>query len=162
MNYTLIGMPASGKSTIGVILAKKLGYEFIDSDIVIQRQTGKKLSTLIEELGPDGFVEKEDEINLSINPTDTVISTGGSAVYGENAMKHFQEIGEVVYLRTDFETLEERIPDMDKRGIVHKKGQILKDVFKERSLLYKKYATIIVDLDNKTIDESIDIILSKL
>ena len=158
MNYTLIGMPASGKSTIGVILAKKLGYEFIDSDIVIQRETGKKLSTLINELGIDEFLELEDRINSSINTQDTVISTGGSAIYGENAMKHFQEIGEIVYLRINFEALNERIPDMDKRGVVHKAQQSLKDVYKERSILYKKYATIVVDLDNKTIDESIDLI----
>ncbi len=118
MNYTLIGMPASGKSTIGVILAKKLGYEFIDSDIVIQRETGKKLSTLINELGIDEFLELEDRINSSINTQDTIISTGGSAIYGENAMKHFQEIGEIVYLRINFEALNERIPDMDKRGVV--------------------------------------------
>lgn len=158
MNYTLIGMPASGKSTIGVILAKKLGYEFIDSDIVIQRETGKKLSTLINELGIDEFLELEDRINSSINTQDTIISTGGSAIYGEHAMKHFQEIGEIVYLRINFEALNERIPDMDKRGVVHKAQQSLKDVYKERSILYKKYATIVVDLDNKTIDESIDLI----
>ncbi len=158
MNYTLIGMPASGKSTIGVILAKKLGYEFIDSDIVIQRETGKKLATLIKELGIDEFLELEDRINSSINTQDTIISTGGSAIYGENAMKHFQEIGEIVYLRINFEALNERIPDMDKRGVVHKAQQSLKDVYKERSILYKKYATIVVDLDNKTIDESIDLI----
>jgi len=158
MNYTLIGMPASGKSTIGVILAKKLGYEFIDSDIVIQRETGKKLSTLINELGIDEFLELEDRINSSINTQDTIISTGGSAIYGEKAMKHFQEIGEIVYLRINFEALNERIPDMDKRGVVHKAQQSLKDVYKERSILYKKYATIVVDLDNKTIDESIDLI----
>lgn len=162
MNYTLIGMPASGKSTIGVILAKKLGYSFIDSDIEIQKETGKKLSTLIEELGTEGFLKKEDEINSSINPSDTIIATGGSAVYGENAMKHFQEIGEIIYLRTNYEALEERIPDLDKRGIVHKTEQNLKDVFKERSTLYKKYATIIVDLNDKSLDESIDIIYRKI
>lgn len=162
MNYTLIGMPASGKSTIGVILAKKLGYEFIDSDIVIQTKTGKKLSTLIDELGQEGFLQLEDEINSSIDVNNTVISTGGSAVYGENAMKHFQEIGEIIYLRTDFDTLNERITDMDKRGVVHKAQQTLKDVYKERSILYKKYATMIVDLNDKTIDESIDLIYNKV
>ncbi len=162
MNYTLIGMPASGKSTIGVILAKKLGFEFIDSDIVIQRKTGKKLSTLIDELGVDGFIDLEDDINSKIDATDCVISTGGSAVYGENAMSHFKELGEIIYLRTNFEALSERITDMDKRGVVHKAQQTLKDVYKERSILYKKYATMIVDLNNKTIDESIDLIYNEI
>ena len=138
MNYTLIGMPASGKSTIGVILAKKLGYEFIDSDIVIQRETGKKLSTLIKELGIEEFLKLEDSINSSIDAQNTIISTGGSAVYGE------------------------RIIDMDKRGVVHKAQQSLKDVYKERGILYKKYATIVVDLDNKSLDESIDLIYDKI
>ncbi len=162
MNYTLIGMPASGKSTIGVILAKKLGYEFIDSDIVIQRETGKKLSTLIKELGIEEFLKLEDSINSSIDAQNTIISTGGSAVYGENAMKHFQDIGEIIYLRTNFEALSERILDMDKRGVVHKAQQSLKDVYKERGILYKKYATIVVDLDNKSLDESIDLIYDKI
>lgn len=158
MNYTLIGMPASGKSTIGVILAKKLGYDFIDCDIIIQKQTGKKLSSLISELGHAGFIELEDKINSTINVHNSVISTGGSAVYGENAMKHFLSIGEVIYLKTSLATIKNRIPNLDKRGVVHKNNQSLEDIFKERSLLYEKYATIVVDLDNQSLDKCIDIV----
>ena len=162
MNYTLIGMPASGKSTIGVILAKKLGYDFIDCDIIIQNQTKKKLSTLISELGPDGFTKLEDDINSNIDVDSAIISTGGSAIYGENAMRHFQDIGEIIYLKTSLATIRRRIPNLDKRGVVHKDNQNLEDIFKERSVLYEKYATIVVDLDNKTMDECIDIIYERI
>ena len=88
-NLVLIGMPASGKSTVGVILAKVLGKNFIDADIVIQNKTGKKLSEIIEEEGVDGFVEVENRINAGIEAENAVISTGGSAVYGKEEMEHF-------------------------------------------------------------------------
>ena len=97
-NVILTGMPGSGKSTVGVVLAKGLGYRFLDSDLVIQEQTGKLLYQLIEELGEAGFLALENEVNASILASHTVIATGGSAIYGKEAMAHFKEIGKVVYL----------------------------------------------------------------
>ena len=106
-NVILIGMPGSGKSTVGVVLAKKLGYRFIDSDLVIQEKYGKLLYQLIEERGEAGFLMLENEINASITAEGAVIATGGSAVYGKEAMRHFREIGQIVYLKLPFEELEQ-------------------------------------------------------
>ncbi len=143
-NIELIGMPASGKSTAGVILATVLGMDFVDADLVIQKQTGKRLSQLIEELGVEGFVDLEDRINASIEAENTIISTGGSAVYGEREMKHFSEIGTVVYLEVPYEELEKRLSDIRGRGVVLREGQTLRDLYEERKPLYEKYADITV------------------
>ena len=105
-NIILIGMPGSGKSTLGVVLAKKLGYSFIDSDIVIQDTYGKTLEELIDEHGDAGFIKIENDVNCGISPEHTIIATGGSAVYGEGAMEHFKEIGTVIYLKVSEKELE--------------------------------------------------------
>ena len=144
-NIILIGMPGVGKSSVGVILAKILGYRFVDSDLVIQEQEGKLLSEIIAEQGIEGFIKIEDRINASINCEKSIIATGGSAVYGEAAMKHFKEIGTVVYLKSDYETIDERLGDLKTRGVAMKEGQTLKDLYDERCPLYEKYADIIVD-----------------
>ncbi len=109
-------MPGSGKSTVGVVLAKKLGFQFIDSDLVIQEQSGKLLYQLIEELGEAGFLVLENKINAQIQADKSVIATGGSAVYGEEAMRHFKKTGTVVYLKLPYEELEVRLGDLHKRG----------------------------------------------
>ncbi len=145
-NIILIGMPGVGKSTIGVILAKVMNYDFIDSDLVIQNQTGKLLKELIEEHGIDGFNKIEDEINSSITPENhSVIATGGSAVYGSSAMAHFKDIGCIIYLKSSYEDIEERLGDLDERGVVHRPGQTLRDLYNERTALYEKYADITVE-----------------
>ncbi len=144
-NLILIGMPASGKSTIGVILAKVTNRNFMDSDIVIQDTTGKLLRELISDHGPDGFSEIENRINSQIDCDNTVIATGGSAIFGESAMEHFSKIGTIVYLRVDHDSLKRRIGDLDKRGVVHLPGETLLDIMKKREPLYEKYADIIVD-----------------
>ena len=144
-NIILIGMPGVGKSSVGVILAKILGYRFVDSDLVIQEKEGKLLSEIIAEQGIEGFIKIEDRINASINCEKSIIATGGSAVYGEAAMKHFKEIGTVVYLKSDYETIDERLGDLKTRGVAMKEGQTLKDLYDERCPLYEKYADIIVD-----------------
>ena len=155
-------MPGVGKSSIGVVLAKILGMAFIDSDIVIQQETGKTLRELIAELGTDGFLETEDRINAGIEADNTVIATGGSAVFGENAMRHFKETGIVVYLAAEYESLIGRFGDLDDRGVVHSEGQTLKDVFEERIKLYEEYADVTVwqkspDLRiNEVIDDIIE------
>ena len=106
-NVILIGMPGAGKSTVGVVLAKRLGWRFLDSDLVIQEKCGKLLYQLIEERGEAGFLMLENEINASITAEGAVIATGGSAVYGKEAMRHFREIGQIVYLKLPFEELEQ-------------------------------------------------------
>lgn len=144
-NIILIGMPGCGKSTVGVVLAKKLGFQFVDSDLVIQEQSGKLLYQLIEELGEAGFLVLENQINSKICVDKSVIATGGSAVYGEEAMRHFKETGTVVYLKLPFEELEVRLGDLHKRGVVIREGSSLRELYEERIPLYEKYADITVD-----------------
>ena len=160
-NYTLIGMPASGKSTVGVVLAKKLGYRFIDSDLVIQEKYGKLLYQLIEERGEAGFLMLENEINASITAEGAVIATGGSAVYGKEAMRHFREIGQIVYLKLPFEELEQRLGDLHERGVVLKKGYTLRDLYEERIPLYEKYADITIACEGKDIRSVMEEIYEK-
>ncbi len=150
-NIILIGMPGSGKSTVGVVLAKKLGRQFIDSDLVIQEKCGKLLYQLIEERGEAGFLMLENEINAGIQAKSAVIATGGSAVYGKEAMAHFKEIGQVVYLSLPYEELEERLGDLHERGVVLKEGYTLKDLYKERVPLYEKYADIVIQCSGRNI-----------
>ncbi len=146
-NIILIGMPGCGKSTIGVLLAKNLAYGFLDSDLVIQEQSGRKLQDMIDEMGPEAFSAFEDAVNATLIPHNTVIATGGSAVYGTRAMEHFKEIGTVVYLKASYETIEKRIRNFATRGIVIPEGQTFRDVYNERTALYEKYADITVDVD---------------
>ena len=155
-NIVLIGMPGVGKSTIGVVLAKNMGMSFIDSDLVIQEQKEKKLHELIDEYGTEGFIEIENEVNMSLNPKKAVIATGGSAVYGEKAMQHFKEISKICYLKLSYESIEDRLGDLTKRGVVLKEGQSLKDLYDERIPLYEKYADKIIDCENKGIREIVN------
>lgn len=150
-NIILTGMPGAGKSTVGVVLAKRLGYRFTDSDLVIQEKTGKLLYQLIEELGEAGFLALENEINASIEEENSVIATGGSAVYGEEAMEHFRKMGTVVYLKLPYEELQERLGNLHERGVVLKEGATLSDLYKERVPLYERYAHRIIDCAGKPI-----------
>lgn len=161
-NITLIGMPASGKSSVGVVLAKRLGKRFIDTDIVIQEKYGKLLKELIEEYGDEGFREIEDEVNASIDVCDSVISPGGSVVYGEKAMEHLKEISVVVYLELSYTAIKSRLGSLRERGITLKKGQSLKDLYLERVPLYEKYADITVNEMKKSLSKTIDEICVKL
>ena len=121
-NIILIGMPAVGKSTVGVVVAKRLGYKFIDADILIQEETGKLLREIIAEQGIEGFLEVEDDVNARLDVEKTVVSPGGSVVYCENAMKHYKEIGKVLYLKVSYETISKRLGNATKRGVVLKDG----------------------------------------
>ena len=152
-NVVLIGMPGAGKSTVGVVLAKKLGYRFIDSDLVIQDETGKMLHEIIAEQGTDGFLKVEEEINASLDCHRTVIATGGSVIYGPKAMEHLREIGNVVYLRLSLDDIAERLGDLNERGVALKDGQTLQDLYHERVPLYEKYADIVIDCEQKMIRE---------
>ena len=144
-NITLIGMPASGKSTIGVLLAKRLGYSFVDVDIVIQEETGKLLKEIIEEQGTEGFLKVEEEINSQLDVARSVIAPGGSVIYGPAAMEHLKKISTVVYLKLDYSELEQRLGDLKDRGVALKNGMTLMDLYQERVPLYEKYADITVD-----------------
>ena len=119
-NIVLIGMPGVGKSTAGVILAKVLGYEFVDADLVIQKEEGKLLKEIIEEVGTDGFIAVENRVNSSLEVDHSIIATGGSVVYGKEAMEHLKSIGTVVYLQLPFEELNRRLSDIKGRGVVLK------------------------------------------
>ena len=155
-NIVLIGMPGAGKSTIGVVLAKILGYEFIDSDLLIQKQEGKVLHQLIQALGNEGFLALENQVNRDIHVSNCVISTGGSAVYGHEATESLGKDGIIVYIQLSYETLKSRLGDLNKRGVVLKKGTTLYDLYKERCPLYEKYADITVNVDNMTIEQAIE------
>lgn len=158
-NIVLIGMPGVGKSTVGVILAKVLGYQFVDSDLVIQKEEGKLLKEIIAEVGPEGFIEVENRINASLEAKHSVIATGGSVVYGKEAMQHLKEIGTVVYLELPFAEIDKRLSDIKGRGVVLKDGQDLKALYEERTLLYEAYADIRIDESGLNIEETIEKIL---
>lgn len=139
-NLVLIGLPSSGKSTVGVLLAKQLGYRFLDSDLLIQEKEGMLLHELIAKRGTDGFLAVENAVNSSVNVTRTVISTGGSVVYCEEAMEHLRSIGCVICLSIDFDTMKTRLGDYTHRGIVTRSGGGLREMYEERLPLYEKYA----------------------
>ena len=155
-NIVLIGMPGAGKSTVGVVLAKNLGMSFMDSDLVIQEQEGKKLHEIIEECGSDGFIKVEERVNASLDPSNTIIATGGSVVYGAKAMEHLGEIGTICYLKLSYESIRDRLGDLAQRGVVLKDGQTLLDLYQERIPLYEKYAHIVLDCENKNIREVVN------
>ena len=155
-NIILIGMPGVGKSTIGVVLAKRLGYQFVDSDLVIQEQEGKLLHELIEENGNQGFLEIENRVNASIDEERAVIATGGSAVYGKEAMRHLSDIGIVVYLSLPYDAMEKRLGHLGQRGVAIQPGQSLKEMYEERIPLYEEYARIKIQCDNKEIREIVE------
>ncbi|MBQ9956265.1 MAG: shikimate kinase [Ruminococcus sp.] len=161
-NIILIGMPGVGKSTIGVILAKILGYRFIDTDLIIQEKEGRLLKDIIAKEGIDGFLEIENRICSELETEKCVIATGGSAVYGASAMEHFKEIGTVVYLQLDYRKLKYRLGNIRNRGVVIRKGQRLWDLYKERTELYEKYADLVIDENGCGIEKTVNKILAKL
>lgn len=161
-NVVLIGMPGVGKSTIGVILAKVLGYEFLDSDLLIQKREGRKLHEIISTQGNEAFQKIENEVNVSIRADHTVIATGGSVVYCEEAMRHLCEIGTVVYLKLPLRALKRRLGNLKMRGVILKEGQTLGDLYRERSPLYEKYADITVNESGKNLEDSLREVLKAL
>ena len=153
-NIVLVGMPGSGKSTLGISLAKKIGHGYIDSDSVIVAREGKLLADLIEELGNEGFLALEAKVNSSICASRCVISTGGSAIYSAHAIEKMRERGVIVYLKLSYEEVSRRLGDLKKRGVVMKDGFTLKDLYEERTPLYERHADIVVELGNATIEEN--------
>ena len=161
-NITLIGMPGAGKSTIGVVLAKVLGYQFLDSDLLIQKQEKRRLSEIIEEEGYKGFEDVENRVNASIEAENTVIATGGSVVYCEEAMEHLKSIGTVVYLKLSLNALSKRLGNLKGRGVLLREGQTLTNLYEERTPLYEKYADIVIDEEGKDLEASLEILLKTL
>ena len=147
MNIVLIGMPGSGKSTIGVVLAKHLGYTFVDSDIVIQERHKKLLCELIDEFGEEGFLKIENEVNKSLDVDRTVIATGGSAVYSEESMLCLKKNSIFVYLKVNNTELDNRVTDLKERGVVTNGKKTMQEIFDDRSRLYEKYADVTIDED---------------
>lgn len=161
-NIVLIGMPAVGKSTVGVVVAKRLGYEFIDTDLLIQKQEKRLLKEIIEEEGIEGFLKIENQVNQEVDAEWSVISPGGSVVYCKEAMEHYKKIGTIVYLRASFETIAGRIQNAKNRGVVLKEGQTLEMLYAERVELFEKYADITVDEEGKDLGETIESVLDIL
>lgn len=158
-NIIFIGMPASGKSTVGVVVAKRLGYEFIDTDLLIQKQEKRLLKEIIADIGNEGFLAIENQVNRDVQAEHAVISPGGSVVYCQEAMEHFKEIGTIVYLKVPFETIERRISNAKSRGVVLKEGQSLRDLYEERTRLFEKYADYTISENSLDLEETIDEVL---
>ena len=161
-NITFIGMPGVGKSTIGVILAKIIGYEFVDSDIIIQRQEGKLLREIITDVGSQGFLEIENRIHAEMNLTNSIISPGGSICYCGQGMEHLREISTVIYLKLDYPKLKRRLGNLTARGVVLKNGQTLYDLYKERTPLYEKHAHVIIDVNHLNVEKTIKAVMKAL
>ena len=155
-------MPGVGKSTIGVVLAKVLGYQFLDSDLLIQKQEGRKLHQIISQEGNEGFKIIENRVNASIQAEETVIATGGSVIYCPEAMEHLKSIGTVVYLKLSLEPLSKRLGNLKGRGVLLKEGQTLEDLYRERTPLYEKYADLVIDEEGKDLEGCLQAVLEKL
>ena len=155
-NIVLIGMPACGKSTIGVLLAKSLGFRFVDTDLIIQQDTGRLLQEIIDDEGLDAFCIAEERAICSVSESEnTVIATGGSAVYSRTAMLHLKEIGLVYYLSLPVPEVEKRLYNIKSRGIAKRKGDTISDVFERRRRLYEEYADITIDCLGKSLEETV-------
>jgi len=161
-NIVIIGMPGAGKSTMGVILAKTLGRNFIDTDIVAQEQSGKLLQEIIDNEGTDAFLKTEEHTILSLHCRNAVIATGGSVVFSEKAMEHLKNGGVVIYLKISFEEMSRRLRNITTRGIVLAAGQSLRDMYTQRVPLYEKYADITIDCSGSDFEDCIGQVLYKL
>ena len=155
MSVILIGMPSCGKSTLGVLLAKQLGYRFIDTDLLIQESEGRLLHEIIAEDGINAFLAAENRVNASVTDTNAVIATGGSVIYGAEAIKNLKSLGTVVYLRLSFEAMRERLGDYSHRGVVIPGGGTMRDMYDSRAPLYERYADVTVDVCNTSLSDSI-------
>ena len=161
-NIVLVGMPGAGKSTVGVILAKTLGMNFVDTDLEIQRSHGRLLQDMIDEFGIAGFLKAEEQAILKGSYNHTVIATGGSVVYSSKAMAHLKKGAVVIYLKVDIGTLQKRIKNIATRGIAMSRNQTLNDIYLERTPLYEQYADIIIDCSDKDVEGAVESILGSL
>lgn len=161
-NLILTGMPACGKSTLGVVLAKTLGMKFVDTDLLIQEVESCRLQEIIDERGMQEFLRIEEKVLSEIEAENSIISTGGSAVYSDKAMKHLGSIGDVVYIKLSLDEIERRLNNIKTRGIAMKPGETLADLYNMRVPLYEKYADITIETEGMGIEESIEVLIEKL
>ena len=162
-NVILVGMPGCGKSTVGVVLAKSLGYDFTDTDLIISKKVGKKLQSIIDEDGIEFFLQAENQVGKELCCQETVVATGGSMIMNEDAVKHLKSIGKIVYINVPLATLKKRITNMKTRGIVFGKGETLDDVFANRTPLYEKYADIIINVSkSNSLEQTVNKIVKEL
>ena len=154
-NVVLIGMPGCGKSTLGVLLAKAMMMDFIDTDLLLQKQGGKPLQQMVDELGTEGFSEAEEQCICSLDVQNTVIATGGSVAMEEKAMEHLRQNGVVAFVKLSYETIEKRLNNISTRGIAMKKGQTLRDLYDMRQPFYHKWADVIVEADGQEIEQTV-------
>ena len=161
-NIVLIGMPGCGKSTVGVLLAKALQMDFVDTDIVLQQQQGKKLQEIIDQVGNDAFLKMEEDCVRGLECDQTVVATGGSVVYGKEAMRLLHENGLVVYIRLPYEEIERRLSNLATRGVTLKKGQTLRNLYDERIPLYEKYAHVVIDAEHQWLRDTVKVIRQRL
>ncbi len=162
-NIILVGMPSCGKSTLGRILSKELGYSFVDTDDVIIRQNGCPLRDILDAEGVDGFIRREEAAVCTVQAQRSVIATGGSVVYSEKAMAHLKALGKIVYLCLSFDEVERRLGDLHARGVAIAPGSTLHDLFDERVPLYEKYADITIHIkDGNSVRQSVATLLNQL
>ncbi len=161
-NLILIGMPGVGKSTLGVLLAKTLGFRFLDTDLIIQAEEHRLLRQIIKTEGVDGFLAIENRICATLNAKGAVIATGGSAVYGTEGMAQLKKIGTVLYLKLDYPSLAARLGNLKHRGVVLRPGQTLRTLYEERTPLYEAYADLVVDCTGKDLEESLSQVLAAI
>ncbi len=154
-NVVLIGMPGCGKSTVGVLLAKAMGLDFVDTDVVLQAKESRKLQSMIDEIGVDAFLKLEQEMVLSLSCHRCVIATGGSVVYGRRAMEYLRDHGIVVYISLPYEEIERRLSNLATRGVTLREGQTLKDLYDERIPLYEEYADIVYNASGADIETTV-------
>ncbi|GIP32556.1 shikimate kinase [Paenibacillus sp. J2TS4] len=162
MNIVLVGMSGAGKSTLGILLAKALGMDYVDTDIVIQQQEGRLLQDIIDHDGIEKFMEVEEKMVSELQLVNCIISTGGSVIYSEKAMTALKQGGQIIYLHVPYEEIQRRLTNITTRGIVIKKGNSLKDVYEERVPLYIKYSDKYVDCSNKDIEHCVSEIIEKI
>ena len=161
-NIVLIGMPGCGKSTIGVILAKTLGIGFVDTDLIIQQRENRLLQDIIDKDGIDFFLDCEADAVKTVVCDNTVIATGGSVVYREDAINHLKKNGKIFYLNVSLDEIKKRLNNISTRGIAANKNDSIENIFIEREPLYKKYADVIVDLTDSTVEQSVEEICKKI
>ena len=161
-NIILIGMSGAGKSTLGVLLAKSVNKKFLDTDLILQQKYGQLLQEIIYKCGLDEFKTYEEDMLLELNVDQTVIATGGSVIYSDLGMKKLKEIGRVVYIRVSYANISDRLKDISTRGIVMEKGQSLEALYREREPLYMKYADVVIEVENESIEETLSNIISGL
>ncbi|MCD8051356.1 MAG: shikimate kinase [Clostridiales bacterium] len=158
-NIVLVGMPASGKSTIGVILAKELKYRFTDTDLVLQEATDQTLVEIIVQRGLEGFLQLENDTVAALEARRSVIATGGSVIYGQEAMEHLKVNGIIVYIRHRYEVIQSRLTNITTRGVAMREGETLYDLFRERTPLYERYADVTLEADGLTTEQAVQEII---